>query len=135
MVRGSWFLRFIGALILIGLLVAGGNAVYQAGFAHGAVAQLAEGATAPVTAFQQYGYPHFGFFPFFGAGIFVRIIVFMFIFFFIMRMIFFGSWALAGGPGRRHMHRGWHRHGWWDGDEEDEEEEKPKRKTSKVRKQ
>lgn len=133
MERSNWIIRVIGALVLVGLLVAGGYAVYQAGFAQGVHAELPQGATAPLDGNPYYGYPHFGFWPFFGFGIFFKILLFIFLFFIITRVFFFGMWAMAGGP-RRHWRGGWHRNGWWHEDDEDEDEEEPKRRNLKTKK-
>jgi len=117
--RGSFVLRLIGALLLIGLLIAGGAMAYRAGVVQG-IAQAPEVATAisnaaesgqglPIPAYG-YGYPyygfrpHFGFFPF--GGIF-GFILFIFLFFGLMRLLFFRRWAWGYG----HMHR----HGHWKG--------------------
>jgi len=119
--RGSFVLRLIGVLLLIGLLIGGGAMAYRAGIAQG-IARAPEVATAisnaavngqPVPAYGYgygYGYPyygfrpHFGFFPF--GGIF-GLILFFFLFFGLMRLIFFRRWAWGHG----HMHG----HGPWKG--------------------
>jgi hypothetical protein len=116
------FIRFVGALILIGLLVASGYAVYQAGFAQGAVAQLPPGDAVGRVA--PYPYPHYGFYPFFGFGLFFKIAIFFFLFFFVSRLLMFGAWALMGGPRGKYWRRGWGHHpGWhWHDDEGKEED-------------
>jgi hypothetical protein len=121
--RGSFVLRLIGALLLVGLMIGGGVIAYRAGVAQG-IAQSPEVATAiskaaengqvpPVPAYGYgygYGYPfygfgpHFGFFPF--GGIF-GIILFFFLVFGLMRLLFFRRWAWGYG----HMHG----HGPWKG--------------------
>ena len=119
--NGSFVWRLIGVLLLIGLMIGGGVMAYRAGIAHG-IAQAPEVASAISNAaesgeglpFPAYGYgypvhrmrPHFGFFPF--GGIF-GFILFIFLFFGLMRMIFRPwGWHYYG-----HMHgRGpWKGHG------------------------
>lgn len=119
--RGSFVLRLIGSLLLVGLMIVGGVMVYRAGVAQGiaqapAVAEVlsnavesGQGLSVPAYGYG-YGYPyygfrpHFGFFPF--GGIF-GFILFFFLFFGLMRLIFFRRWAWGYG----HMHR----HGHWKG--------------------
>ena len=115
--RGSFVLRLIGALLLIGLMIGGGAMAYRAGVAQG-IAQAPDVAEALSNGAEggsvhTYGYhypyyrmrPHFGFFPF--GGIFGTIL-FIFLFFGLMRMIF-RPWGWHYG----HMHgRGpWKKHG------------------------
>ena len=124
--RGSFVLRLIGVLLLVGLMIGGGVIAYRAGVTQG-IAQSPAVATAisdaaqngqalPVPAYgYRYGYgypfwgfgPHFGFFPF---GIFGFILI-IFLFFGLMRLIFFRPWAWHYG----HMHgRGpWKGYGPW----------------------
>lgn len=108
--RGSFVLRLIGVLFLVGLMIAGGVIAYRAGVAQG-IARAPEVATAISNAAESgqgltvpdygYGYPyygfrpHFGFFPF--GGIF-GFILFFFLFFGLLRLIFFRPW-------------GWHMYG------------------------
>lgn len=110
--RGSFVLRLIGVLFLVGLMIAGGVIAYRAGVAQG-IARAPEVATAISNAAESgqgltvpgygygYGYPyygfrpHFGFFPF--GGIF-GFILFFFLFFGLLRLIFFRTW-------------GWHMYG------------------------
>lgn len=121
--RGSFVLRLIGILLLVGLMIGGGAMVYRAGVAQG-IAQAPQVATAisnaaesgqalPVPGYGYgYGYPyygirpHFGFFPF--GGIF-GFILFIFLFFGLMRLIFFRRWAW--GYGRMHGRGPWKGHG------------------------
>ena len=109
--RGSFVLRLIGVLLLVGLMIGGGAMAYRAGVAQG-IAQAPEVAKAISSAAQNgqglpapaygYGYPfygfhpHFGFFPF---GVFGFILI-IFLFFGLMRLIFFRPWAWHYG----HMH-------------------------------
>ena len=105
--RGSFVLRLVGALLLIGLMIGGGVMAYRAGMAQGiaqapavaeALSNAAEsGQGLPVPAYGYgYGYPaygmrpHFGFFPL--GGIF-GFILFTFLFFGLLRLIFFRPWA------------------------------------------
>jgi len=110
--RGSFVLRLIGILLLVGLMIGGGVMAYRAGMAQGiaqapavaeALSNAAEnGQGLPVPAYGYgYGYPgyrmhpHFGFFPF--GGIFGSIL-FIFLFFGLLRLIFFRPWAWHYGP-------------------------------------
>lgn len=129
------FFRVIGALLLIGLIAAGGFMAYRAGVAQGvmqapvvatAISQAAEnGQVAPVPPMMYqnsygyghgygYGRHHFGFFPFGICGS----ILFIFLFFGFMKMIFFHGMHHRGhGPCSRHWEDGvpskfneWHKH-------------------------
>ena len=125
MFRNGFVFRVIGALLLLGLVGTGIFMAFKAGEANGisqapavatAIAKAAEsGQAAPIPPMMYgrpygygygYGYPMYGhhFFGFFPFGI-CGSILFLFLFFGIMRMIFFrGMW-----------HRGWegHKHGPW----------------------
>ena len=108
--RGSFVIRLIGVLLLVGLMIGGGAMAYRAGVAQGiarapevaeAFSSAAEsGQVAPMPGYG-YGYPgfgmrpHFGFFPF--GGIF-GFFLFILLFFGLMRMIFFRRWAWGYGP-------------------------------------
>ena len=112
--KGSFVWRLIGVLLLVGLMIGGGVMAYRAGMAQG-IAQAPVVAEALSNAAESgqglsvpgYGYghgypvygmrPHFGFFPF--GGIF-GFILFIFLFFGLMRLIFFRRWAWGYG----HMH-------------------------------
>lgn len=117
--RGSFIVRTVGVLLLVGLLVAGGAMAYRAGVSQGiarapevatAISNAAEnGVAAPVPGYVYgYGYPyygfrpHFGFFPFGGI---LGFILFFFLFFGLMRLIFFRRWAW--GYGRMHGQGPW----------------------------
>jgi hypothetical protein len=104
--RGSFILRLIGVLLLVGLMIGGGVLAYRAGVAQG-IAQAPEVAKAisnaaqngqgmPVPAYGYgYAYPFYGFHPpfgFFPFGIFGFILI-IFLFFGLMRLIFFRPWA------------------------------------------
>lgn len=111
MTQNGFVFRLIAALLLIGLMVGGGYAVYRMGVAQG-TAQAPEVAQAiqqagedgqPVPPMYGYGYPyawgyrpHFGFFPFFGC---VGAFLFIVFFFGLLRFVF-RPW-------------GWGRHGYW----------------------
>ena len=98
--NGSYVWRLVGVVLLIGLMVGGGVMAYNAGVTHG-VAQAPEVASAISDAaesgnalpmlgyghsFSGYGmHPHPGFFPI--GGVF-GVILFIFLFFGLMRMIF-----------------------------------------------
>ena len=109
--RGSFVLRLIGILLLVGLMIGGGVMAYRAGVAQGiaqapavaeALSNAAEsGQSLPVPAYGYgYGYPvyglrpHFGFFPFGGI---LGVILFTFLFFGLMRLIF-RPWSWHYGP-------------------------------------
>jgi hypothetical protein len=133
--RGSFALRLIGVLLLVALMIGGGVMVYRAGVANG-IAQSPEVAAAISDAAESggslpmhgYGYsypgyrmrPHFGFFPFGG-------ILGLFLFFGLMRMIFFRPWAWhhykhhGRGPWKKHG-RHWGPPPWAYEDEVDEDE-------------
>ena len=117
--RGSFVLRLIGVLLLVGLMIGGGVMAYRAGVAQGiaqapavaeALSNAAEnGQALPVPGYG-YGYPyygfrpHFGFFPF--GGIF-GFILFFFLFFGLLRLIFFRPWGwhmYGRGPWKGHGH-------------------------------
>ena len=109
--RGSFVLRLIGVLLLVGLMIGGGAMAYRAGVAQG-IAQAPEVAKAISSAAQNgqglptpaygYGYPFYGFHPHFGFFPFgvLGLILIIFLFFGLMRLIFFRPWAWHYG----HMH-------------------------------
>ena len=116
MFRNGFIFRLIAVLLLIGLVAAGGYMAYKAGIAQG-IAQAPEVAEAiqqsaddgqvvpPMYGYgyryHGFGYPHhFGFFP---GGICFSIF-FIFLFFGLLRFVFFRPW-----------HRGWRHHGHWGG--------------------
>ncbi len=122
------FIRMLGGLILLAILFVGGYFVFQAGVVQGAAGQLPAEAVAPMTPY----HPYFGFIPFFGLGIFFKIALLAFAFFFVMRLFMFGAWAAFGGPSYR---RHWRQHrSWWDEDESDNEESGPKDTKPKTEK-
>jgi hypothetical protein len=110
--RGSFVWRLIGIVLLIGLVIGGGVMTYRAGVAQG-VAQAPEVAAAISDAAESggafpgfgYGYPmtrmhpRFGFFP---LGGILGFILFIFLFFGLMRLIFFRRWAWH--PGHKYGH-------------------------------
>lgn len=110
--RGSFVLRLIGILLLVGLMIGGGIMAYRAGVAQG-IAQApavvealsnanesGQGIPAPGYG---YGYcypfhglrPHFGFFPFGGI---LGFILALLLFFGLLRLVFFRPWAWHYGP-------------------------------------
>jgi hypothetical protein len=104
----SIIVRMIAAFLLIGLLAAGGYTAYRAGVAQG-IAQAPEVVEAiqqqgvPVAPMVGYGYPHgFGYHHFNPFGAICFSIFFLFLFFGLMKMIFF-----------RRMRHGWGHHGHW----------------------
>lgn len=91
--RGFLFLRILGALLIIGALIAAGTGIFQAGQAQGyALGLAASGKEVPVPQpYYGYGYwgPHFfPFSPLFG--------------FFIVGGLFFLVFFVFGGLFRRH---------------------------------
>lgn len=108
--RGSFVLRLIGVLLLVGLMIGGGVMAYRAGVAQGiaqapeVAAAISDAAESGQVAPMPYGYgypgyrmrPHFGFFPF---GSIFGLFLFIFLFFGLMRMIF-RPWGWHYG----HMH-------------------------------
>lgn len=148
--RGLWFLaRAVATLILIGLLVGGGFALYYAGVSRGyAVSGLAaEGGEAAKPAFLPGSFPLFGYhhyWPFGMIGMLFGIVLFFVFIAIIAKLIRFvvwgsvfrhawhGPWARPwyGPYGRRAYRRyaRWHRHGppmppWcWDWDEDEDQE-------------
>lgn len=116
MYRNSIVLRVLGALILIGFIIAGGAMAYRAGVTRGitqapavatAISQAAENAQPVPPMYDHgygYGYPYgFGYrhhFNPFGAICFS--IFFLFLFFGALRFAFFRPWR-----------RGWGHHGHW----------------------
>lgn len=125
MFRHGFVWRLIATLLFVGLLVAGGFALFRAGFAQGyQVAALtakagSTGSTAPAVPgagmmpfygmYPRYGFgPGFGFPGFFSPFRFLFGIGFFFLMLFLVggfiRMMVFGSfmrrrWAAAGQPG------------------------------------
>jgi hypothetical protein len=92
--RGSFIFRLLAAIVLIGLLAAGGYALYNVGYAHG----FAEGAVAEIPQAQDgfrmmpwfaYGHGlmrlHFGFSPFMGILGFLFVAL---LFFALLRLVF-----------------------------------------------
>lgn len=124
--NGSFTLRLIGALLLVGLMIGGGVLAYQAGVAHGVaqapeVAQalseaVEEGGALPLPAYGiGRGYPayamrpHGGFFPF--AGV-IGFVLFILLFFGLLRLVFFRHWVWHSGP--MHGRGPWRgRSGYW----------------------
>ncbi len=101
---GIW--RFLFTLLLIGLVVAGGVALYQFAFAQGYNSALASGTGGSSAQPVYPGYGPYGFgwgFPFFFPpfGLFLGIGFFFFLFFIIGGLFRFG--------GRRHW-RDWEAH-------------------------
>jgi hypothetical protein len=110
--RGSFFLRALGALVLIGVLAAGGALLFQAGQAQGyqmgvtAASSATGGETQGATPLVPYGpaywpyyaRPHFGFFPF---GWLCGSILMVFLALFALRLVLWPRrWYHHGkGPG------------------------------------
>lgn len=125
MFRNGFIFRLIGALLLVGLVTAGGFMAYKAGVAQGiaqapevadAIQQSVENGQPVAPMYGPYGYGHpygYGFSyrhhfnPF--AGICFSII-FLFFFFGFLKMIFFRG--MRHGWGNRHGQGPW---GKWEG--------------------
>jgi hypothetical protein len=97
--------RTIGVLILLSLIGGAGYMAYSAGVAQG-IAQAPEVAEAiqqqgvPVAPMAGYGYPHgFGYHHFNPFGAICFSIFFLFLFFGLLKMIFFRSWHHGGWRG------------------------------------
>jgi hypothetical protein len=106
MYRTGLFWRFILALLLVGLLAAGGVALFRAGWAQGYQAGALSvapgsgvGGTTPGVPF--YPYLPYGFYPFFPPfGIFAWIGGFFLLFFLFGGLFRLWGWRhWAGGPG------------------------------------
>ena len=108
--RGSILFRILGALLIIGILVAAGVFIFQAGqaqgYALGLTAAGKDGATTPAPLpYYGYGYGlgfHPFFFPFFPLGG----LLFIFGLFFLLSFVF-------GGFRRRYWYH--HQGGWYGG--------------------
>ena len=108
--RGSFVLRLIGILLLVGLVIGGGVMTYRFGYAQGladapeiatVISKAAEdGQPLPVPPMIRYGrsyanplmwmHPQYGFIPFGGVvGFFLLALLFIG----LMRLIFFRPWA------------------------------------------
>lgn len=113
--RGSFFLRVLGALILMGVVLAGGVVLFQAGQSQGfqmgmAAASSTAGnetqGTMPLVPYgpgywPYYARPHFGFSPFFPFGGLCGSILMVLLALFALRLIFWPRrWLYHGnGPG------------------------------------
>ncbi|MEP7041038.1 MAG: hypothetical protein ABI864_05620 [Chloroflexota bacterium] len=107
----SGFGRFIAFLVLVGLLAVSGVTVYNAGVAAGINSDIgqaiASGAAIPAGYYSGAYWGHPGGF---GFGGFLIGIVFLFLFFGLLRAIFgFGRWGHHGGGGYSKFGR----HGGW----------------------
>jgi len=139
--NGNWFLwRGLAALVLVGLLIVGGLAVYRMGWSEGyAAGQLTaegeESATAPYgpPGSQWLGRPLF-YPPFMsGAGVLLRVILLVLLLGLMGKLLRFIVWGIVGAPAMagawaHHWRRPhWHRfhgpmppgyHGWYGWPEE-----------------
>jgi len=109
----TWFLvRALAGLIVIGLLIVGGWAIYRTGWSQGYLAAGSEaGAIAPYAPYG-FGYPGgpFGARLFFTVGLFILLLVVIGkCFRFWAWRTAGGPWMMAGGPMDRHWARHWHR--------------------------
>ena len=116
--------RALAALILVGLLVAGGLAVHYVGWSEGyAAGQLAaEGEEGAIAPYGPYGLRFSGrpsvFAPLlFGAGAILRIGLLLLLLVVAVKLFRFALWGIAGFPMmaghwfRHWRHPHWHRHG------------------------
>ncbi|MBM4425654.1 MAG: hypothetical protein FJ031_00300 [Chloroflexi bacterium] len=108
MFRNSIIVRLIAAALLIGLLAAGGYTAYRAGVSQGIalapeVAEAIQQQGVPVAPMVGYGYPQsLGYHHFNPFGAICFSIFFLFLFFGLLKMIFF-----------RRMRHGWSHHSHW----------------------
>ena len=109
----SGFFRFIAFLLLVGLLAVVGVSIYNAGLSAGIATDVgnAIASGAPVPAGYYYG-PYVGQ-PWghgFGFGGFILGLLFLFLFFGLLRAVFgFGRWGHYRGDGYgRGRRSGWH---------------------------
>ena len=106
MFRTGLLWRLILALLLVGVLAAGGMALFRAGWAQGyqtgaLSAAPSERGVAPVAP-PYYPYPGYGFYPFFAPfGLFPLIGLFFLLFFLFGGLFRFGGWR------RWHEHSGY----------------------------
>jgi len=109
-------------LLLVGLLAAGGFAIYRMGLSQGYVAgAIAAGKTGAQGQPNGIGFPWFAYGPFFGFPFFppfffvFALIALIWIFIFplrlIARLISFWSWRVAGVPESEAWARSWHHYG------------------------
>jgi hypothetical protein len=108
--RTIWII--LGSVLFLGLLAAGGVAIYYAGYTHGALATSVEAGgevslpalPAPFDLHQRANYLNRGHSPF--MGLFCG--GFLLLLFFFMIGGFFRRWAWNYGPGWRHpRYHGW----------------------------
>jgi hypothetical protein len=105
MYRTGFFWRFLLGLLLIGLLAAGGTALFRAGWAQGyqvAAISAASGAEGSVPAPLYYPYMGYGYRPFFGPFGLFGLVGMLFLFF-----ILFGGLFRMWGWRRHAMHGKW----------------------------
>lgn len=140
--KGSFFIRFLGALLLIVVLAGGGYMAFQAGQAQGYVLSAANTTTTTTGAqpaaaapwnmpYPGYGmgfYPHF--FPFMACFGIIPLLFGLCLVFGLFRLVFWGPrhmmhrgpWANgAGGP---HMHCHWNDESYW-GEQEKSQHQPP----------
>ena len=106
---GNGFGRFIAFLVLIGLLAVAGVAVYNAGVTAGINSDIgqaiASGAAIPAGYYSGAYWGHPGGF---GFGGFLIGLLFLFLFFGLLRAIFgFGRWGHHGGDYGKGRYGGW----------------------------
>jgi hypothetical protein len=99
------FGRFIAFLVLFGLLAVAGVAVYNAGVTAGINSDIASGAAIPAGYYSGAYWGHPGGF---GFGGFLIGLLFLFLFFGLLRAIFgFGRWGHHGGDYGKGRYGGW----------------------------
>ncbi len=137
----SFLIRFLGALLLVALLIGGGVMLFSAGQTRGYMLG-ANTAGSPSTAVEPgaalsnpYWYPHmgyhFGFFPFMHFGGLFAFLGMALLFCFLLRLVFFpfrGRFFNGDYPrGHWHGHPYWH--GPWDEEPKSEKPDKPAEET------
>ena len=109
----KWFWKVLAMLLVIAIFMGGGFAIYQAGFAQGVSTSLRmveEGA--PATPYEGLYHRPFGIYrPFFpGLGLFLGLMLVLFLFGAIGRLFRYSFWRSKGMPYPHGWGPGWHRY-------------------------